>query len=107
MELLRADAVFEMPPQPTWFAGRDPIVRFLGSRVLREPVLFRMIPTAANGQLALVTYALGADGRHHAHGVQVLSAADASITHIVSFNDPELVTTFGFPPVLADSAEPG
>jgi RNA polymerase sigma-70 factor, ECF subfamily len=83
-----------------WFAGRDAIVGFLGSSVLREPGLFRMLPTLANGQPALVGYGLGADGRHHAHAVQVLTLAGSSISHVVSFNDAELVTTFGFPPVL-------
>jgi RNA polymerase sigma-70 factor, ECF subfamily len=105
MELLRADAVFEMPPQPMWFAGRDPIVNFLAARVLREPGLFRMIPTLANGQPAFVGYGRGADGRYHAHAVQVLTLAGSSITHVVSFNDPQLVTAFGFPPVLPDTAE--
>jgi RNA polymerase sigma-70 factor (ECF subfamily) len=104
MQLLEADAVFEMPPQPMWFAGRDPIVQFLGSVVLREPGLFRMIPTVANGQPALVGYVRGADGRYHAHAVQVLTFTGSSISHIVSFNDPELVTTFGFPPLLPETA---
>jgi RNA polymerase sigma-70 factor, ECF subfamily len=94
-----------MPPQPMWFAGRDPIVRFLGSWVLREPGLFRMIPTVANGQPALVGYKRGADGEHHAHGVQVLTFAGSSISRVTSFNDPELVTTFGFPSRLPDTAQ--
>jgi RNA polymerase sigma-70 factor (ECF subfamily) len=106
MELLRTDAVFEMPPQPMWFAGRDPIIHFLGSWVLREPGVFRMIPTLANGQPALVAYRRGADGRFHAHAVQVLTVSAWSITHVISFNDPELLTTFGFPPVLVEAAEP-
>jgi RNA polymerase sigma-70 factor (ECF subfamily) len=107
MDLLRADAVFEMPPQPMWFAGRAPIVRFLAAWVLREPGHFRMIPTAANGQPALVTYQLTADGALHAHGVQVLTLAGSSVTRVVSFNDPELVAAFGMPPVLPDSAADG
>lgn len=106
MDLLRADAVFEMPPQPMWFSGRDPIVRFLASWVLRESGLFRMFPTVANGQPALVAYQRGADGRHHAHAVQVLTFAGPAISRVISFNEPDLVTTFGYPPVLPDGAEP-
>jgi RNA polymerase sigma-70 factor, ECF subfamily len=105
MELLQADAAFEMPPQPMWFAGRDPTVHFLGSWVLREPGLFRMIPTVANGQPALAGYMRGADGLHHAHAVQVLTLAGSSISRVTSVNDPELVTTFGFPLVLPDTAQ--
>src|SRR5579864_471527 len=33
-ELLHHDAVLEMPPLPTWFAGRDVVLAFLGARVL-------------------------------------------------------------------------
>jgi RNA polymerase sigma-70 factor (ECF subfamily) len=66
-----------------------------------------MIPTAANGQPALVTYQLTADGALHAHGVQVLTLAGSSVTRVVSFNDPELVAAFGMPPVLPDSAADG
>jgi RNA polymerase sigma-70 factor, ECF subfamily len=104
MELLRADATFEMPPQPIWFAGRDRIAQFLAARVLREPGQFRMIATLANGQPAMVGYARGPDGLYHAHAVQVLTFAGPSITHVVSFNDPELVPTFGYPAVLSDPA---
>jgi RNA polymerase sigma-70 factor, ECF subfamily len=104
MALLRADAVFEMPPQPMWLAGRETIGRFLGSWVLREPGLFRMIPTLANGQQALGGYVRGEDGRYHAHGVQALAFTGSSISHVISFNDPALMTTFGLPLVLADPA---
>jgi RNA polymerase sigma-70 factor (ECF subfamily) len=106
MGLLRADATLEMPPQSTWFAGRDRILEFLAARVLPEPDRFRMIPTMANGQPALVGYERGLDGRYHAHAVQVLTFAGSSLTHVVSFNDPDLVATFGFPLVLPDAAPP-
>ena len=36
MQLLREDAVFEMPPEVTWFTGRELIGRFLRARVLTE-----------------------------------------------------------------------
>jgi RNA polymerase sigma-70 factor (ECF subfamily) len=70
MQLLRDDAVFEMPPVPTWFTGRDRIGRFLATRVLRTPGGFRMIPTMANGQPALAGYLRGRDGVHRACGIR-------------------------------------
>ena len=107
MQLLRDDAVLEMPPQPLWFAGRDMIGRFLAAWVLREPGVTRLIPTLANGQPALATYWRGDDGDFHAHGVQVLAFAGSSIARIVSFNDANLVEAFGHPAVLrATAAEP-
>jgi RNA polymerase sigma-70 factor, ECF subfamily len=98
--LLREDAIFEMPPMLTWFAGRDRIGRFLGSRVLGQPGDFKLVPITANTQPGFACYLLGRDCRHHAHAVQVLAVGDAGIAHIVSFNQPELFPVFGLPPVL-------
>jgi RNA polymerase sigma-70 factor, ECF subfamily len=98
--LLREDAVFEMPPMLTWFAGRDLIGRFLGTRVLGQPGDFKTVPIAANSQPGFAFYMLGRDGHHHAHAVHVLTIADASIAHIVSFNQPKLFPAFGLPQVL-------
>jgi RNA polymerase sigma-70 factor (ECF subfamily) len=100
MQLLRDDAVFEMPPIPTWFTGRELIGRFLQTWVLDQPGDFRMIPTAANGQPALAAYMRGHDGVHHAHGIQVLTTAASRVTRVVSFNDPGLVGIFGLPQAL-------
>jgi RNA polymerase sigma-70 factor, ECF subfamily len=105
--LLREDAIFEMPPVLTWFTGRGVIERFLGTVVFGLPGDFRMIPVAANTQPGFACYLLGPDGRHHAHAVQVLTAGDAGIAHVVSFNQPELFGVFGLPPVLASAAGPG
>jgi RNA polymerase sigma-70 factor, ECF subfamily len=106
--LLREDAIFEMPPILTWFAGRGRIARFLGSRVFGQPGDFKLVPVAANGQPGFACYLLGRDGRHHAHAVQVLSVGDAGIAHVVSFNQPELFGVFGLPEVLpAATAAPG
>ena len=85
MRLLRADAVFEMPPVPTWFAGREQIGRFLAAHVLREPGDLRMVPTAANGQPALAAYRRGHDGVYRAHAVQVLTCTGTGIARIVAF----------------------
>jgi RNA polymerase sigma-70 factor, ECF subfamily len=102
--LLREDAVFEMPPILTWFAGRGRIGQFLGSQVFGQPGDFKMIPVAANAQPGFACYLLGRDGRHHAHAVQVLTIGDAGIAHVVSFNQPELLAVFGLPEVLPAAA---
>ena len=98
--LLRADAVLEMPPSPTWFAGRDQIGRFLVARVLGQPGDFSLVRVAGNGQPGFAAYLRDRDGRHRAHAVQVLTLDAASITRVVSFNQPELFPMFGLPPVL-------
>ena len=105
MRLLRADAVFEMPPVPTWFAGRERIGHFLAAHVLREPGRFRMVPTAANGQPALATYPRGHDGLYRAYAIQVLTCTPAGIARIVSFRNPELFAAFRLPRELPAAAE--
>ncbi|HEX4221301.1 MAG TPA: sigma-70 family RNA polymerase sigma factor [Pseudonocardiaceae bacterium] len=90
VELLRADAEMEMPPIPTWFTGRDAVVSFLMSRVLREG-RWRFEPIRANGQPAFAVYSRAADGRYQPYGVQVLTVVDARIARITSFNEPSLV----------------
>jgi RNA polymerase sigma-70 factor (ECF subfamily) len=94
VRLLRADVELEMPPTPTWFTGRAAVVGFLADHVLR-PGLWRMDPTRANGQPAVVIRKRGDDGGHHPYGAQVLTLDGARVARITSFNDPGLVPLFG------------
>ncbi len=103
-ELLREDAVFEMPPRLTWFAGRAVIGAFLQARVLREPGVFRVTRTAANGQPALASYVHAGDGVYRAYAIQVLTVAGSHVTRITSFIDPGLFAKFGLPPTLRAGA---
>jgi RNA polymerase sigma-70 factor, ECF subfamily len=100
MRLLRADAVVEMPPLPTWFAGREQIGRFMAAHVFGEPGGLRMVPAAANGQPSLAAYLRGDDGRYRAHAVQVLTCTAGGIARVVSFMDPGLFARFGLPQEL-------
>ncbi|XNL73833.1 hypothetical protein K8Z49_24065 [Actinomadura madurae] len=97
VQLLRADARFEMPPFSTWFEGRDAVARFIGSRVLDRPGTSRLMPTQANGQPAVAAYRRGVDGMHRAHAIHVLTIDDTSITRIVAFLDADLFSRFDLP----------
>ena len=97
--LLRTDVEMEMPPTPTWFTGRDAVVGFLINRVLSDGH-WRLLPARANGQPAFITYVRTANGDFTAYGVQVLTLTGTRIARITAFNDPRLVTTFGFAPAL-------
>ncbi len=94
VNLLRADVEMEMPPTPTWFAGRDAVVGFLAGRVLRRDH-WRLTPTRANGQPAFVVHQRTDGGRYEAYGIQVLTLAGSGIGRITAFNDPSLVPVFG------------
>ncbi|SEM11234.1 sigma-70 family RNA polymerase sigma factor [Streptacidiphilus jiangxiensis] len=93
VRLLRADVELEMPPTPTWFTGRDAVVGFLASHVL-HPGLWRLEPTRANGQAAVVIRKRGDDGGYHPYGAQVLTLRQGRLARITSFNDPGLVAVF-------------
>ncbi|WP_369405286.1 RNA polymerase subunit sigma-70 [Streptacidiphilus melanogenes] len=97
VRLLRADVELEMPPTPTWFTGRPAVVGFLSARVMR-PGLWRMEPTRANGQAAVVIRRRGDDGGYHPYGAQVLTLSGAAVARITSFNDPHLVPLFSSAP---------
>jgi RNA polymerase sigma-70 factor, ECF subfamily len=97
MRLLRADAVVEMPPVPTWFAGHVQVRRFLAVHVFGEAGALRTVPVAANGQPAFAVYQRGDDGVYRAHAVQVLTCTGTGIARIVSFMEPRLFATFGQP----------
>jgi RNA polymerase sigma-70 factor (ECF subfamily) len=99
VNLLRADVELEMPPIPTWFTGQRAVVGFLANRVLRRDQ-WRMVPTRANSQPALVAYQRTPEAGYQAYGVQVLTLIGPRIARITAFNDPSLVPTFGHAPAL-------
>jgi RNA polymerase sigma-70 factor (ECF subfamily) len=108
-ELLRKDAVLEMPPMRSWFAGREAVTRFFGAiPPFAAPGRFLMIPVAANGGAGFAVYVRGADGAFHSHALTVLSVTTAGIARIVTFLDPALAPSFGlaleYPAAVAATA---
>jgi len=58
---------------------------------------WRMLPTAANGQLAVGAYELDSSGVYAPHGVTVLTLRGRRIEEIIHFRTPSLVESFGLP----------
>ena len=100
-QLLRREVQLEMPPIPTWFSGFDAVTEFLAKRAMTEQRR-RFLPIRANGCPAVAAYRLGADGRLHAHSIQVLETRDGAIEHIYAFLEPHLFAAFGLPEVLLE-----
>jgi RNA polymerase sigma-70 factor, ECF subfamily len=103
-ELLRQDAILEMPPMAGWFAGRDQVGRFLARRVLVRPGDFALVAARANGQPAFAAYMRSDDGRLRAHAIQVLTVSAAGVSRIVAFQDEGLFPAFGLPADYQDAA---
>ena len=104
-QLLHDEAIFEMPPQPAWFSGREMIGRFLAEHVLCMPGRFRLTPVTANSQPGFASYERAANGSYQAHGIMVVGLRAGLIGHVVSFNDASLLAMFGLPG--SDPGRPG
>jgi len=93
--LLRRDAMLELPPSSSWYAGGEAIATAVAG--LGYPGEWRMVPTAANGQPAAAAYRRGTDGTYQAYGIVVLTVSTTGIARIVVFGDPGLFVRFGLP----------
>jgi len=92
VQLLTHDARFTMPPIPSWFDGRDAVVRFFSEPVFRTP--WRLLPTWASGQLAFAAYQ-GPDFRLGA--LNVVRLRDGKIAELTGFLDPAVHAFFSLP----------
>jgi RNA polymerase sigma-70 factor (ECF subfamily) len=97
-QLLREDAVLEMPPLLTWFAGRQAVARSAASHLFTGPGRLRLVPVMANGQAAFAVYQREPGGAEHAHAVLAPTVTATGVARIVSFLNPGLFRSFGLPP---------
>ena len=99
--LLKEDAIFSMPPIPSWYRGREAIRALLLERFGPQN-RWCLYPTRANGQPAFVIYRSKGSGDPYApFGIQVVTLTDSQqqseIAEITVFLSPSLFTAFGFP----------
>ena len=100
LALLAEDATFAMPPYPGWYRGRDVI----GDSWLMPggpPPRLRYVPTRANGQLALGTYAIAPDGDGYLPiALDVLALRGDRLAEVLAFRTPDTFPRFGLPDSL-------
>jgi RNA polymerase sigma-70 factor (ECF subfamily) len=105
VQLFKEDAVWEMPPFPEWFRGRDAIARLVGAQCPIGPGEGLMMPTAANGQPAFALYSRHEGGDYKPFQLHVLTVEDGAVAHVGAFFGEKLFRTFGLPSsVPADAA---
>lgn len=99
VSMLAQDAVLAMPPEPTWFAGREAISAFLATVALAPSTpRHRLVPTAANGQVAFGHYSWREEPRAFVrHAITVLSLRGAEIAGLTFFRSPQAFTGFDLP----------
>ncbi len=95
--VVAADVILEMPPVPTWFAGRADYGRFMAAMFERRGPGWRLTVTRANGQPALAAYARAADGALETHSYQVLEVRPDGIGRHTVFYDQALMAHLGVP----------
>jgi RNA polymerase sigma-70 factor (ECF subfamily) len=104
VELVRADAVLTMPPNPFWFTSRDALFGFIRPNL--DPSspqfagLWRHLPIHANGLPAVAGY-MQPPGTsiYRAQVLDVLRIEGGQIAEITSF-EPHLFPAFGLPMTL-------
>ncbi len=98
--LLAEDAVFSMPPWPSWWRGRETIAGFAETAHEACPES-RSVATRANGQPALAYYNLDPEtGRYLPAAIDVVTLEGPLIKAITGFITPELFPRFGLPAEL-------
>ncbi|WP_267221506.1 sigma-70 family RNA polymerase sigma factor [Dyella silvae] len=104
--LLTEEAVYTMPPQLQWYAGKDSIHRFF-AWAWKHYFDFRLVPAAANRQPAFALYSRrSADAAWDAHSLHLLTLeqdAISSLTLFVKPAAPDLFKAFGLPLALTDT----
>ncbi len=100
--LLADDARMTMPPQPSWYQGRDAVAAFLGRFPLAPDRRFRLHPISANAQPALAAYIWREETRSfEAESILVLTLRDERIEEITAFRTPDVFARFGLPEQLS------
>jgi RNA polymerase sigma-70 factor, ECF subfamily len=96
--LLVEDAIFAMPPFPSWWQGRDAVLAMfaaVGAQRLRH------IETRANGQPALAWYLWDPEREvYAASALEVITVDGERIAQITAFVSPALFGLFGLPDSL-------
>ena len=102
---LRHDAMLEMTPARTWFAGKRTCMPYLRS-VIGVSGDWRAIPIEVNGGVGAATYHRttdGGSGRHASFAIVALGVAPDGIHRITLFSEPALFDRFGVPRELPAS----
>jgi RNA polymerase sigma-70 factor (ECF subfamily) len=102
-ELLSQDVSFSMPPQPTWVAGRDEVMRFLTANGFGSPEVLgelRLVPVRANLQPGAANYVREpGDSSFRAMALDVLRFDHGRLAEMTAF-PPDVFPAFGLPLTL-------
>ena len=98
VQMLTEGATLTMPPIVSWYRGLEAIEIMFRTVAFANQRSWRMLPTSANGQLAVGTYERDSAGNHAPHGVTVLTLRGDKIEEIIAYHGPWMLQRFGLPP---------
>ncbi len=98
VQMLTEGATLAMPPIVTWYRGLNAIEIMFRTVAFADGRSWRMLPTSANGQLAVGTYERDRSGAYAPHGVTVLGLRGSRIDQITAYHGPWMLERFGLPP---------
>jgi RNA polymerase sigma-70 factor, ECF subfamily len=107
VKLLKAEAIWEMPPFTSWYVGNENIGRLIDTQCPGGHHDMPMIEISANGQPAFALYMRTPEGHFEPFHLQVLDIVDGRVRHVGAFFEPRLFTTFGLPARLPADYRPG
>jgi RNA polymerase sigma-70 factor (ECF subfamily) len=107
VSLLKAEAVWEMPPFTGWYRGAGNIGKLIDTQCPGGINDMPMIETRANGQPAFGLYMRTPQGDFTPFHLQVLDIDGDRVRHVGAFFEPKLFTVFGLPARLPASYRPG
>jgi RNA polymerase sigma-70 factor (ECF subfamily) len=94
--ILAEEATISMPPNSTWYEGRDAVERFLASWPMAHARRWPSVRISANGQLAFAHYAVDRhDGSVTPHSISLVDIQGDRIVAITAFLLPRLFEMFG------------
>ncbi|MGA8258352.1 MAG: sigma-70 family RNA polymerase sigma factor [Nocardioides sp.] len=95
--LLKADAIWEMPPFTGWYVGSENIGRLIDGQCPGGTHDMPMIATIANGQPAFGLYMRQPEGHFEPFHLQVLDLEGDRVRHVGAFFQHDLFPRFGLP----------
>jgi RNA polymerase sigma-70 factor (ECF subfamily) len=103
VSLLKADAVWEMPPFTGWYTGSANIGALINGQCPGGHHDMPMLATSANGQPAFGLYMRTPDGSFAPFHIQVLTLEGDRVAHVAAFFGGDLFEKFGLPASLPAS----
>jgi len=101
--ILADEATISMPPQSSWYEGRDAVERFVDAWPMAGGRRWPCVRISANGQLAFAHYRIDdRDGAVSPHSICVIDLDGERITGITAFLIPRLFDVFGLGAATAE-----